>query len=223
MKELVQKAVISMIVLGIYGFVSFFLAFFASGWSASKLANSYREQYLEAVLRQDGEFFDHNDPGSISLMLSDAAIDIQAGLSDKWASAVQGIFQLVFGFGIAFYYGPLLSLVLLACMPLLIAVTWAMVSWGSDDGMYGKEAYNQAASTASETLSNIRTVVSLNAEQAMSAKYDKHLDGCERAATRQATRAALLTGSMFMVIFCMYGLGTHKPMHQSHAPINDNG
>ena len=212
-KELVEDPVINMSILGIYGFTTFFLAFFAAGASAAKIANSYREEYLEAVLRQDGAFFDHNEPGAISLMLSDAAIDIQAGLADKWASAIQGIFQLVFGFGIAFYYGPLLSLVLLACMPLLIGVTTAMVTWGSEDGMYGKEAYNKAASIASETLSNVRTVFSLNAEHAMSGKYDKHLDGCERASTRQATRAALLTGSMFGVIFCMYGLGMYHPLN----------
>lgn len=40
-------------------------------------------------------------------MLSDAAFDIQNGLADKFAACIQGVFQFVFGFAVAFYYGPI--------------------------------------------------------------------------------------------------------------------
>jgi len=81
-------------------------------------------QYLDAVLRQDATFFDHAEPGSVSVMLEDAAVDIQEGLSDKFCAAVQGVFQLIAGFAVAFYFGWQLSLVLCACVPALIGVTY---------------------------------------------------------------------------------------------------
>ena len=41
----------------------------------------------------------------------------------------------------------------------------------------------------------------------MSRRYDSKLGESEKAAIRQGTRNALLTGLLFFVIFCMYGFG----------------
>jgi ATP-binding cassette, subfamily B (MDR/TAP), member 1 len=109
-------------------------------------------------------FFDLSEPGSLTLMLSDSAMEIQTGLSEKFVLGIQGLFQFFFGFGIAFYFGPYLSLVLMACIPVLVVVTTLMFTWGSDDGIFGKAAYETASTIASEAMSNIRTVASLNAE-----------------------------------------------------------
>lgn len=92
------------------------------------------------------------------------------------------------------------------------------------------QAYEQAASIANEALSNVRTVAALNAEPMvgkkgraalletgsqflaslfyqMSKRYDAKLGESEKAAIRQGLRTAFLTGSLFLVIFCMYGFG----------------
>jgi len=205
--EVLRDSVIFMALIGVYGLVTFFFAFFFAGWAASRIANSFRVQFLDAVLRQDATFFDRASPGSISLVLSDGAFDIQNGLADKFAGAIQGFCQFVFGFGIAFYYNLLLPLILLGCVPLLGGLSWAMTTWGASDGIFGKEAYGRAASIASETLSNFRTIFSLNAEPAMSKRYDAELGKSERAAVKQGARAALLTGCFMGVMWVMYGLG----------------
>ena len=163
-QELVNTSVRGMIGLGIYGFITFTVSFWLCGKAAASVANGYRMHYVEALLQQDMSFFDNAEPGSLTLMLSDSAMTIQMGLSDKFAQGVQGIFQFIFGFAIAFSFGPILSLVLMACVPFLCAVTVAMFMWGSEDGIFGKEAYEQAATISNETISNIRTVISLNAE-----------------------------------------------------------
>lgn len=41
----------------------------------------------------------------------------------------------------------------------------------------------------------------------MSQRYDSKLATSEKAAIRQGTRTAVLTGLLFFTIFCMYGLG----------------
>ena len=95
---------------------------FEGGYSAYGAAGSSHATG-DAVLRQDATFFDHAAPGSVSVMLEDAAIDIQEGLSDKFCAAVQGVCQLVAGFAVAFYFGPELSAVLCACVPPMICPT----------------------------------------------------------------------------------------------------
>jgi len=206
-EELVNKGVRAMVVIGCYGFVTFFFSFYMCGYAATNIANGFRMRYLESLLHQDMEFFDHAEPGSLTMMMSDSAMTIQSGISDKFAQAIQGFWQFIFGFAIAFYFGPMLSLVLLGCVPILGLITTALFMWGEEDGIFGKAAYEQAAEIATEAISNVRTVVSLNAEPKMSKRYLSKLGDAERAAIRQGTRTALLTGALFFVIFAMYGLG----------------
>jgi len=205
--DVMRTALIGMVLLAVYGFCTFFIGFSMCGLAAARIANGFRNNYMEAVLRQDAIFFDHSEPGSLNTVLSDAAFDVQNGLSDKFAAMLQGIFTFVFGFAIAFYYGPLLSLVLLACTPVLVGIMTLLITWGSEDGQYGKEAYEHAASIAVEALSNVRTVFSLNAETEMSRRYDSSLGDSETAAIKQGKKMALLTGSLFAAMFCMEGLG----------------
>jgi len=206
-QEVMRTALFGMVYLSIYGFVTFFLGYSLCGWAASRIANGFRGRFLEAVLRQDATFFDHAERGSLTLMLSDAAYDIQSGLADKFAGMLQGIFQFAFGFGIAFYYGPLLSLVLLACTPVLAGIMTLLILWGSEDGLLGKEAYEMASGIATEALSNVRTVFSLNIETEMSNRYDARLKESEVAAVSQARKVCLLSSLLFGVMFVMYGIG----------------
>jgi ATP-binding cassette, subfamily B (MDR/TAP), member 1 len=145
-------------------FIASFTSFCFCVLAAYKIANGWRKKYLENLLKQDMSFFDSSEPGSLTLMLSDSAMEIQTGLSEKFVLGIQGLFQFFFGFAVAFYFGPLLSLVLMACIPVLVLVTTLMFTWGSDDGIFGKAAYESASTIATEAMSNIRTVASLNAE-----------------------------------------------------------
>lgn len=205
--ELVNQGVRAMIVLGVYGMITFFLSFLFCGFAATNIANGFRMQYLNSLLSQEMEFFDNAEPGSLTLMMSDSAMAIQAGLSDKLAQAIQGFFQFLFGFAIAFYFGPILSLVLLGFVPFMGIIMSLLFAWGSEDGLFGKEAYEQASEIANEAISNIRTVVALNAEPKMSRRYDSKLGIAEKAAIRQGLRVAFLVGCLFFVMFAMYGLG----------------
>mmetsp|Transcript_6219 Transcript_6219/g.9143 ORF Transcript_6219/g.9143 Transcript_6219/m.9143 type:complete len:1448 (-) Transcript_6219:149-4492(-) len=205
--ELITPAIYAMLVLGAVGFTSFFFSFFCFGWAATRIANGFRIEYLKGVLRQDAQHFDHAEPGSIALTLSDAAFDIQSGLADKFASMLQGFFQFVFGFALAFYYGPLLTLILLSLVPFLGIITYFLATYGAQDGVTGRKAYESAGGIASEALSNMRTIMSLNAETDRSTKYDSQLSKAEKAAIKQGTGVAGLTGLIFLVIFVMYGLG----------------
>jgi ATP-binding cassette subfamily B (MDR/TAP) protein 1 len=206
-EELVNKSVRALVVMGCYGFITFFLSFYLCGYAATNIANGFRMKYLEALLSQDMLFFDHAEPLSLTLMMSDSAMTIQSGLAEKFAQGIQGLFQFIFGFAIAFYFGPLLAAALLGVVPILALITTAMFMWGEEDGVYGKAAYEAASEIANEAISNIRTVVSLNAEPKMSQRYTAKLGDAEEAAVRQGTRSAVLTGALFFVIFAMYGFG----------------
>ena len=95
----------SMCYLALWEFSTFFLGFALCGWATARIANGWRCNFLEAVLRQDSTFFDHVERGSVSLMLSDAAFEIQNGFVDKFAACIQGIFHFAFGLQLHFIMG----------------------------------------------------------------------------------------------------------------------
>ena len=164
-------------------------------------------EYLDAVLRQDMEFFDLSKPGSISLNIIDAAMDVQVGLGDKFAQMLQGIFQFVFGFVVAFYFGWQLSLSLLVWVIPLGFTSFLLFKFGEEDGVFGKEAYEAANNVVSETLSNIKTILSLNGETTMSRRYNNHLDSAMVSSIIASTKMAAALGSLFAIIFAMEGFG----------------
>ena len=205
--ELVSKACLNMGLLGVFAFCAFYIAYYAVAKAASRIANKWRVVYLESVLRQDAAFFDSQEQGTIALSLAEGAMDIQSALGDKFAAASQGVWQLVAGFAVAFYFGPILSLMILIFSPALVVTTYFLTTYGSEDGIFGKEAYESAASIATETIANIRTVVSMNVETTFSKKYDSKLKQAETAAIKQGTGMAVITGMLFLVMFGMYGFG----------------
>ena len=88
--DLVNQSVVAMLVLGCYGFVTFFLSFYLCGHAATNIANAFRMKYLNSLLYQDMAFFDNAEPGTLTMMMSDSALTIQTGLSDKLVQGVQG-------------------------------------------------------------------------------------------------------------------------------------
>eukprot|EP00605_Chrysophyceae_sp_TOSAG23-4_P002622 GSChrysophyteH1.ASY1.ANO1.2894.1 assembled CDS len=183
--NMVNDAVVRMILLACLACAAFFIAYYPMSLGASRIANNWRVAYLEAVMRQDAVFFDSQTEGSIALTLSEGPVDIQMAISDKFAMCLQGGFQFIAGFAIAFYYGWELTLVIFAACPLLAFITYLVAT----------------------ALSNIRIVMSLNAETVVSTKYDSKLKNAETAAIKQSTYAASLTGALFAVMFAMYGFG----------------
>lgn len=208
-REVMRTALVGMVSVAAYGFTTFFLGYALCGWAAARVANGFRSRFLDAVLRQDAAFFDVHagPPGALSLALTDSAFEIQNGLADKYAAMLQGGFQFLFGLGVAFYYGPLLTLVLLSCAPALAAVMTLLIMWGAEDGVLGKEAYASAAAIATEALSHVRTVFALNVETEMSRRYDERLLESEKAAVRQAKKVTGLGSLLFSFMFVMYGIG----------------
>ena len=206
-EELINRAVIMMSLLGVIGFFLFFGAFAFISSAGATIANKWRLAYLEALLQQDATFFDNVSPGELSITLSDAAMEIQSGISDKFAQAFIGVMQLFAGFTVAFYFGWELSLVLLACVPALVIVTVLMSTYGTEDGIYGKEAYMQANEIALETIQNIKTIFALNSEVMQANKYNAKLVTSEEASIRQGVGGSCVVGLLWLVIFSMYGIG----------------
>ena len=90
---------------------------------------------------------------------------IQTGLGDKIGATIQALTTLVGGFGIAFYFGWKLALVVLSLTPLIMLT--GMLTGKVMAAFTSKEqhAYAAAGAIAEEVISSIRTVVAFGGEQ----------------------------------------------------------
>ena len=79
-------------------------------------------------------------------------------------------------------------------------------SGAGNDGLLGKEAYENAANIADETLSSMPTIASFGGETKAAARYEGHLEEAEDAAIRQSKKLGLGTGLLWV---CFVSLICH--------------
>jgi ATP-binding cassette subfamily B (MDR/TAP) protein 1 len=115
--------------MGLWFFITAVLAgiaMFFNYWSFSRtgweLASTLRTRLFTAVTRHDVEWFDEEEhaTGTVTSDISDRPQKIQGLFGVTLGSILQAVVTLVGGVIIGLCYGPLLSLIGIACVPLII-------------------------------------------------------------------------------------------------------
>jgi len=93
---------------------------------------------------------------------------------------------------LAFIYKWDMALVLIAISPMAGFGAWYMGEATKQGAAAIGDAYAAAGGTASETLSELRTVAALSLESNQQAKYSKSLEAARRAGVTKSTKVAHL-------------------------------
>jgi len=190
---------------GVMGFTAL-VAMWSIPYAATRIANNVRVEYLKAVLRQDMTFFDKAKPGAIVASISDDTMDFELGISVKLGEGLQACAAVFSGLAVAFYFSWQVSLICMALVPLMAASFGIMLKSGAEeDGTTGKQAFEQAAEVAQETLSAMRTVKSFGAEVKAARRFEDRLEHAEKAAIKQGNILGIGMGLMWMSFFIMMG------------------
>lgn len=113
--------------------------------------------------------------------------------------------SLIAGFVFAFITGWLMSLVIVATLPLL-ALSGVFFMWSlSNKDKRDKETYQEAGGCAEQAIESIKTVKQLNGEAYETEKYEDALSQMENK--KYGFLAGLAMGSIFFVMLGSYSLG----------------
>eukprot|EP00961_Rhodomonas_salina_P108864 1465104-Rhodomonas_salina.1 len=165
--------------------------------SGLRQSGYWRKKYLSAVIRQDIGWYDTNNPNELSSRIAESTQMLEEGISDKLNLLFRFLFQGLVGIGVSFWYSWDMTLVLLALSPLVGFGTWFMTkATGEAEGLRAS-AYAKAGGVASETLSELRTVAALGAEQKQAQRYVNNLEDAKRAGVRSSARIGFANGLMF--------------------------
>ncbi|KAM9308182.1 ATP-binding cassette sub-family B member 5 [Gastrophryne carolinensis] len=179
------------IIFGVIGFISFFTYFlqgFMFGRSGEVLTMRLRQMAFKAMLRQDIAWFDDkkNNTGALTTRLSMEASQIQTATGSRLGLLAQNVSSMGLSTIIAFVFGWEMSLLLLAMTPVLVIAglleTRALTGFANRD----KKELQQAGKIATETVDNIRTVVSLTRERTFEKNYTESLQKPYRNSQRKA-------------------------------------
>ncbi|ORX65020.1 P-glyco protein [Basidiobolus meristosporus CBS 931.73] len=202
----------------VLGIVSFFSGFSKTAFfdiAGERLTRRLRSLSFVAYLRQEVAYFDEkeNGTGALTSKLSTEAYMVQE-LAGKLAGVlVQAVVGLLTGIIIAFVNGWKLTLVVLACVPVLIIATVLQMKSLTGFSEKTKKTYEQAAQIASESVQNMRTVASLAREETFQRLFEERNAPAHKTAIRGAIVSSLGTGfsngSVYLVYALAFWYGAH--------------
>lgn len=187
-------------------FATSYIATVGSIYFGESVSSKLREEYLNAILRQNIGFFDKIGAGEVTTRITADTNLVQDALSEKVSLTITGIATFATAFVIGFIKNAKLTAI---CASSVVALTVSiggvshfMVKWGKK----GVEAYALGGSVSEEVLSSIRNATAFGTQDRLARQYDVHLAEARRWGLRVKSALGVMVGLMFLIIFWNYGL-----------------
>eukprot|EP00300_Choanocystis_sp_HF-7_P000016 c10014_g1_i1.p1 GENE.c10014_g1_i1~~c10014_g1_i1.p1 ORF type:complete len:1250 (+),score=337.09 c10014_g1_i1:139-3750(+) len=198
----VQKVALTFIYIGLGMWVSISTGVIVWATLALRQTLVIRKTYIEAVLSQDMSWFDKNGVEVGSSLLKETGL-VQEGLGLKFANALYFLGVFVGGIVAGFVRGWVLTLVILACMPVLGVTIFLATKLLQGKG---PDAYAKAGALASEFLAAIRTIKAFSLHSHAETKYAELMQLAKKQKILKASRNGMTVGFMTFGLFCAYAL-----------------
>ncbi|ORX55899.1 ATP-binding cassette transporter subfamily B member 4a [Piromyces finnis] len=213
------------IVLGVCNFFSFYFnmgGFFIAG---EYLSHDLRKKMYNNMIRQEVGFFDTNDIGdgteeaggrgphstTTSTGTLTAKLATEAGLVNGLNTNIGQVFQqivtVVGGFGIAFFNGWKLTLILLIAVPFLFVGSALSMKSMKTKNKENRTIFESSSKVATEAIISVKTVYALNLNEYFTKLYDEKLEEPKKRIERRSYISAIGTGFSNAVAFLAFILG----------------
>ncbi|NXP76269.1 MDR1 protein, partial [Ramphastos sulfuratus] len=176
------------LLLGVIILAAYIIQGFMFGKSGEILTMRLRSLSFKALLQQEVGWYDDqkNAVGVLLTRLATDASQVKGATGSRLGLVAMTVFTLLTAIIIAFVYGWQLTLLILACIPFLIAANAVNVSSVSGHAAKDQKALEEAGRIATESVENIRTVASLTREETFYQRYVASLDGPYRVGLTKA-------------------------------------
>lgn len=168
---------IMFVCLGIYQLCAFLLNIGFFTLSGERLTMRMRLMCYEAILRQNIAWFDDEkqSTGALTAKLADDATQVKGLFGQLLGSLIQSVVTTAVGIGIAVHYTWELSLVILATIPIVAFAGYLQFKSQHRFGRESKSSYEESNTVPTESISNVRTVVTLTKEEHFYSMYQEQM------------------------------------------------
>ncbi|XP_055687209.1 multidrug resistance protein homolog 65 [Lutzomyia longipalpis] len=175
-------------------------------YTALKQITRIRVRYFQAIVRQEMAWYDNTNDNNFASRLTDDIDKIRDGMSEKVGMFLMLMLTFLICIIISLVYGWKLSLVILACLPVLIVCNFFVLKFQSALTAKELDAYSNAGAVAEEVLSSIRTVVAFGGEEKEAERYAKRLKPAQKAGRRKGAFSGLGEGLLRMFSYSINSL-----------------
>jgi ABC-type multidrug transport system fused ATPase/permease subunit len=213
------------VLLGVANFFSFYCQIGGFSTAGEYLSYTLRKEMYNSMIRQEVGFFDTNDIGSgnegpggggpggtttstgtLTAKLSTEAGLVQ-GLNINMGSVLEIIITIVVGFGVAFFNGWKLTLILLCVVPFLFFGTFLQMTSNKNKTEEKRRVLENSTKVAVEAIVSVKTVYALNLEEHFTKLYEEKLVEPEKRLERKFYISSVGTGFSNAVAFFAYIIG----------------
>ncbi|KAJ8098949.1 P-loop containing nucleoside triphosphate hydrolase protein [Lipomyces tetrasporus] len=203
----VNNKVVDLVYIGIADFVCTYVSMFIFIDRGEVLTSRIRKAYLSAILRQNIAYFDTVGSGEVISHMTADMVLIQDSISEKIALSLSGISTFIAAFVVGFVKSWKLTLIMMSIvitMLLVLPLLTRIVARYAKLTMLG---YAGSGKVAEEVLSCVRTVQAFGMQERLAEEYDQHLAVTEKWGCRQGAAMALITGTVYFIMYSNYALG----------------
>ncbi|XP_071661151.1 ATP-binding cassette sub-family B member 5 isoform X2 [Patagioenas fasciata] len=176
------------LLLGVIILAAYIIQGFMFGKSGELLTMRLRSLSFRALLQQEIGWYDDqkNAVGVLLTRLATDASQVKGATGSRLGLMTMTVCTLLTAIIIAFIYGWQLTLLILACIPFVIATNAVSVSAVSGHAAKDQKALEEAGRISTESVGNIRTVASLTKEELFYQRYVASLNGPYRDSLTKA-------------------------------------
>ncbi|NXA35157.1 MDR1 protein, partial [Eudromia elegans] len=176
------------LLLGVISLAAYVVQGFMFGKSGETLTMRLRSLSFRALLQQEIGWYDDqkNAVGVLLTRLATDASQVKGATGSRLGLMTMTVCTLLTAIIIAFVYGWQLTLLILACIPFVIAANAISARSMSGHAAKDQKALEEAGRISTESVENIRTVASLTREDAFYERYITSLSGPYRDSLSKA-------------------------------------
>ncbi|CAJ0607312.1 unnamed protein product [Cylicocyclus nassatus] len=169
-------------ILGISSGCSTMLSGFLFGRAGESFTRRLRMSLFTNIIKQDGEYFDHDDhaSGKLTTRLSTDAPNIRAAIDQRLADVVAAVSSLIGGISIAFSYGPKMAPVGVLTAVVLITLQTLVAQYLKIRGQKDAVKAEEPSRLAAEAIQQHKTVQYLTKEEFFVDKFITQMNGPHR-------------------------------------------
>ncbi|NXH40190.1 MDR1 protein, partial [Dicaeum eximium] len=176
------------LLLGVIILAAYIITGFMFGKSGEALTMRLRSLSFRALLQQEIGWYDDqkNAVGVLLTRLATDASQVKGATGSRLGLMTMTVFTLVAAIIISFVYSWQLTLLTLACIPLIVGASAASASSMSGHAAEDQKALEEAGRISTESVENIRTVAALTKEEAFYERYVATLNHTYRKSLKKA-------------------------------------
>ncbi|XP_065878935.1 ABC transporter B family member 2 [Euphorbia lathyris] len=204
----VKKISILFCIGAVLSVIVYAIDYLCFGIMGERLTFRVREKLFQAILKNEIAWFDdmNNTSSMLASRLEADATLLRSMVVDRGTILVHNFGLVTTSFVIAFILNWRLTLVVMACYPLIISGHISEKLFMKGYGGNLSKAYLKANMLAAEAVSNIRTVAAFCAEEKIIELYGRELVEPSKRSFTRGQIAGILYGVSQFFIFSAYGL-----------------